>query len=137
MVMETAIGQIAECAQRQDSVIASSRASIQGLMDEVNIHRIIFQKSMDDQADPRSIHREECVVTQEMAQYINALIQDNQNENMRMESMVKELQAQAEILRQQRVGQEVIAEMMKRMLAGYHQGRQQPQRQGLPGQVSS
>ena len=38
-------------------------------------------------------------VTQEMAQYINALLQDNQNKNMRIESLMKETQAQAEILR--------------------------------------
>ena len=43
MAMEAAIGQIAEHAQRQDMVIESSRASIQGLVDEVIIHRNNFQ----------------------------------------------------------------------------------------------
>ena len=44
MAMEAAIGQNAEHAQRQDMVIESSRVSIQGLVDEVNIHRDNFQK---------------------------------------------------------------------------------------------
>ena len=55
MAMETAMGQIAERAQRQDGVIESKRASIQGLVDEVNIHRDNFQK-VDDHADQRAVH---------------------------------------------------------------------------------
>ena len=48
-----------------------------------------------------------------MGQHINALLQDNQNKSMRIEILVKELRVHAEVLRQQQVGQEVIAETMK------------------------
>ena len=72
-------------------------------------------------------------VTHEMAQYINAQVRDNQNKNLRIENLVREQQAQAEILRQHQMGQEVIAEVMKcMMMAGNHQG-QQPQPQGVAG----
>ena len=73
------------------------------------------------------------VVTQEMAQYINALIRDNQNKSMRIEKLVRESQVHAEILRQHQICQEVIAEVMKCMMAGNHQGQQQPQPQGVSG----
>ena len=73
------------------------------------------------------------MITQEMGQHINALLQDNQNKSMRIESMMKELQVQAEILLQHQMGQEVIAEMMKRMVTGHYHGQQQPRPHGVAG----
>ena len=133
MAMEAAIGQIVEHAQRQDMVIESSRASIQGLVDEVNIHRDNFQKiGMIMQIHEQYIVRGG-VITQEMGQYINALLQDNQNKSMRIESMMNELRGQAEILLQHQMGQEVITEVMKCMMAGHYQGQPKPQPQGVAG----
>ena len=73
------------------------------------------------------------VITQEMGQYINALLQDNQNKSMRIESMMNELRGQAEILLQHPMEQEVITEVMKCMMAGHYQGQPKPQQQGVAG----
>ena len=51
---------------------------------------------------------------------------------MRIESMMKELRVQAEVLLHQ-MGKEVIAEMMKLMMTGHYRGQQQPQRHGVAG----
>ena len=57
------------------------------------------------------------VVTQEMAQYVNALIRENEQKSMRIESLVKEYQVQSGVLRQQQMGQQVLAEVLKMMMA--------------------
>ena len=46
---------------------------------------------------------------------------------------MKEAQAQASVLREHQAGQEVLSEMMKRMMGWQHRGKQQPQQQGVPG----
>ena len=43
---------------------------------------------------------------------------------------MNEAQAQEEVLREHRAGQQVIAEMMKRMMVWQHQGNQPQQKQG-------
>ena len=75
------------------------------LAEEVNTHRENFQKAgMIMQVHEQYIMRSG-VVTQEMAHFVNALVQDNQNKSMRIEVLAKEYKAHAEVLRQQQVGQ--------------------------------
>ena len=125
--METAIIQIAEVVQQQNAAIESSRALMSSLVEEVNTHRDNFQKvGMIMQVHEQYIVRSG-VVTQEMAQYVNALIKENEQKNMRIESLARECQAQAEVLRQHHVGQHVIAEVIKRIIAGQQQEQQHPQ----------
>ena len=73
-----------------------------------------------------------CVVTQEMAQYVNALIKDNEEKSMRIANLVREFQAQSEVLRQQQMGQQVLAEVLKMTMAG-QQPRQPCQQQDFTG----
>ena len=65
-------------------------------MDEVGIHRNDFQNV----AMIMQVHEQHIVqsgaVTQEMAQYINALIQENEQKSLRIASLMKEYQAQTE-----------------------------------------
>ena len=68
-------------------------------------------------------------VTQEMAQYINALIQENQQKSASIASLVNEYQAQTEVLRQHQLGLQIQAEVIKRIMTGEHP-QQQP-RQGV------
>ena len=76
--METAIMQIVEFVQQQNSTIENSRASVNSLVEEVTTHRDYFQKvGMIMQVHEQHIVRSGAM-TQEMAQYINALIQENQ-----------------------------------------------------------
>ena len=80
---------------------------ISSIVDEDNIHRDNFQKvGMIMQVHEQSIARSG-VVTQEMAQYVNRLIRENEK-SLRIASLVKEYQVQSEVLRQQQMGQQVI-----------------------------
>ena len=65
-------------------------------------------------------------VTQEMAQCINALIQENQDKAMRIDSLTRESQAQTEVLLRHQMGQNAIAGVIKTTIA-CQQGQQQPQ----------
>ena len=64
------------------------------------------------------------VVTREMAQYVNGLIKGNEQKRLRIESPMKEFQVQSEVLRQQLEGQQVLAEVLKMMMAGRRQEQQ-------------
>ena len=130
--LEAAITKIADFVQQQNSALESSRALMNRLVEEVSAHRDNFQKV----GLVMNIHEQHMVqsgaITQEMAQYINALIQENQQKSLYIGSLVKEYQAQAEVIRQHQMGQQVIAEVIKRIVAG--QGPQQtPQPQGTAG----
>ena len=61
--------------------------------------------------------------SQEMAQYINALVQENEQKSLWIGSLVREAEAQTQVLRQHHLGQQVLAEVIKKM------ARQQPPQQ--------
>ena len=125
--LETAIIQIAEVVQQQNAAIESSRALMNNLVEEVNTHRDNFQKvGMIMQVHEQYIVRSG-VVTQEMAQYVNALIRENEEKSLRIASLAKEYQVQSEVLRQQHEGQQVLAEVLKMVMAGRRQEQQQHQ----------
>ena len=129
--MEAAITQIADFVQQQNAAIESSRALTSSLVEEVNTHRENFQKV----GMIMQIHEQHIVqsgaFTQEMAQFVNALIRENEQKSMRIEVLARECQAHAEVLGQHQLGQQVIAEVIKRMIAGQQQGQQQ--QQGVTG----
>ena len=126
--MEAAITRIAEIVQEQNNAIEGSKALMISLAEEVTTHRDNFQKV----AMVMQVHEQHIVrsgtVTQEMAQYINALVQDNEQKRMLIGSLMRECQAQTEVLRQHHLGQHVLAGVIKQMMAGQRQG-QQPQQQ--------
>ena len=98
--LEAAITQIADFIQQQNASIESSRALMNGLVEEVKAHQDNFQKlGMIMQVHERHIVQSG-TITQEMAQYINALVQENEQKNLRIASLTKEYQAQADVLRQ-------------------------------------
>ena len=51
--------------------------------------------------------------SQEMAQYINALVQENEKKRLWIGTPMKEVKAQAKALQQHEMGQQVLAEMLK------------------------
>ena len=71
------------------------------------------------------------VASQEMVQYINALALDNENKKQWIGVLMKESQAQAEVLRQHHLGQQVLAEVIKRMADPWQQPQPQPQHQRI------
>ena len=66
-------------------------------------------------------------MTQEMAQYVNALVNENEQKSFKVASLPKEYQVQSEVLRQQLEGQQVLAEVLKMVIAGRRQEQQQHQ----------
>ena len=78
VMMEAAITQIAEIVREKNNAIEGSKALTISLAEEVTTHRDNFQKV----AMVMQVHEQHIVrsgtMTQEMAQYINALVQDNE-----------------------------------------------------------
>ena len=66
----------------------------------------------------------------EMAQYIDALIEDAEKKRLWIGNLMKESQTREEVLRQHHMGQQVLAEVMKRFVFQHEQ--QQPQTQQGP-----
>ena len=95
---------IAEVVQQQNTAIENSRVLMNGLVEEVSAHRDNFQKvALVMQVYEQHIVRSGAA-TQEMAQYINALIKENEQKSLLIGSLMKEYQAQAEVLRQHHIG---------------------------------
>ena len=89
-MLGNAITQVAVFVQRQNATIEGSRTLMSSLVDEVNIHGDNFQKvGMITQVYEQYIVRSG-VVTQEMDQYVNELIKDNEQKSLRIESLVRE-----------------------------------------------
>ena len=68
--------------------------------------------------------------SQEMAQRINALIQENENETVWISSLM-ESHEQTQVLRKHQLGLQVQAEVIKAV--ANHHDQQQPQQQGATG----
>ena len=97
-MFETAIAQIEDFAQQQNAAVESSRALMNSLAEEVNTHRDSFQKvGMTMQVHEQYVVRSG-VRTHEMAEFVNALIRENEQKNMRSDVLAREYQVHAEIL---------------------------------------
>ena len=67
-------------------------------------------------------------VSEGLAQYVNALFQENENAKAWVGSLMRDSQAQSEALRQHHLGQQVLAEAIKEII-----GQQQQQQQMTAG----
>ena len=132
-VIEAALMEIVQHARQQEVFNGSVRTSIDGLETQVKIH----QNNIEEVVRVLQAHETHIVkngsAASEMAQFINALALENEKKTGWIGSLMKEAQAQASVLREHQAGQEVLAEMMKRMMGWQHRGQQPPQQQGVPG----
>ena len=126
-IVETAITQIAEHAQRQILFSESAKTSIAELVQEVQKHQNNFREVVRVLQSHEEHILKNGMASEKMVQRINALIQDSQNKNMWIGSLIREKQEQSQVLRQHHLGQQIIAEVIKGMIACQHQF-QQPQR---------
>ena len=103
--MEAAIGQIAEHIQRQDVFNESVRSSINGLTDEVKAH----QENFRQMATILQVHEQHIAqngaMSQDMAQFVNALIQEDAKKRLWIESLARTNQEQSEVLREHEICQ--------------------------------
>ena len=84
-------------------------------------------------------NREECIaqtgaVSGGMVQYINALVEEAEKTKAWIGSLMRESQAQEEVLRQHEMGQQVLAEVIRRIVVQQEQQRSEPpQDQAITG----
>ena len=98
--LETSISQIVEQLQRQNVFNEGVRASFTSLAEDVNQHKDNFREV----ARIFQAHEDNIVKTgaasQDMAQYINALIEENENKTVWISSLMRESHEQTQVLRQ-------------------------------------
>ena len=68
-----------------------------------------------------------------MALFVNKLIQEDMKKRMWNESLARANQEQSEVLQQHQNGQQVLAEMIKKIIVGQHSPQQCQQQQGIAG----
>ena len=123
--IESAIAEIVGHVRGQITFSESVRASLAGLVDEVQRHQDCFQEV----AKILNSHEQHIVTSsaasQEMAQYINALAQENEKKTMWIAGLMRESNAQSQVIREQHVKQHVLAEMMKRIFGLVQEHTQQ------------
>ena len=129
--VETAIPQIAERVQRQIAFNEGVRASFTSLAEYVGKHQDNFQEvARIFQAHEEHIVRNGAA-SQEMAQSINALIQENATKTMWISSLMRNSHEQTLVLRQHELGLQVQAEVIK--VVANQQPQHPPPSQGAAG----
>ena len=126
-MIETALMKIAQHTQQQEVFNGSVRASINGLENQVRTHQDNFQEVVRVFQNHEEHIATNGVVSERMAQYINVLIQESEKARLWIGSLTRESQAQEEVLRQHHVGQQVLAEVIKLIVAQQAQPQWQPQ----------
>ena len=132
-VIEAATMEIVQHVRQQEVFNGSVWASIDGLETQVKIHQNSFKEVVRVlQAHETHIVKNGSAAS-EMAQFINALAQENEKKTLWIGSPMKESQAQAGVLREHQAGQQALAEAMKRMMVWQHQGQPPKPQQGVTG----
>ena len=135
--VEAAIAYIADHIQRQDVFNESAKSCINGLVEEVKNHQDNFR----GMAMILQIHEQHITqngaVSQQMAQYVNALITENEKKTLWIGNLMRESQAQTEVLRQHHVGQHALAEVIKWMANNQQQPQQQQQYQQFTAGITA
>ena len=129
MMVEAAITQIAQQMEQQNIFNESSRATLKGLMEEVRKHQDHFNETVRVLQNHEQHIVRTGTASQEMVQFINALVQENAKKEMWIGSLMREEQAQAQVLQQHQQGQQRVVQGMKRMMESQqqeHHPSQQP-----------
>ena len=104
LIVENAITQIAEHIQQQMAFNESTRTSVVGVVEETKKHQEHFQEVVRVLQNHEQRILTNGTASQEMGQYINTLALDNENKRQWIAILMKETQAQAEVLRQHHLG---------------------------------
>ena len=97
--MENAIMKIAQHVQQQEVFNGSVKTSINSLESQVQKHQDNFQEVVRIFQNHEKYIVRNRAVADEMAQYINALIEDAEKKRLWIGDLMKESQAQEEVLR--------------------------------------
>ena len=125
--IQSAITAIAEHIRQQIMFNESTRSSIAGMVQEVEKHQEYFQEVVRVLKNHEQHIANQGVARQETAQYLNVLAQENEKTKAWVGSLMRETQAQEQVLRQHEMGQQVLAEVIKRMVGQHGHQQSQPQ----------
>ena len=127
--LEEAIKSIAEHVQRLCVFNKCVKTTLGGLVEEVKTHQGHFQEVVRVLRNHEQHIANSGAASQNMVQYINALVEENEKKRAWIGTLISEFQAQSQILRRHEMGQQVMAEVIKDMM------RQQQQPQQSQGQT--
>ena len=127
--MEKAIAEIAGHVERQAHFNQSVSTTVSSLVEEVKMHHGNFQEVAWVLRSHDQFIAKNDAASEQMTQYINELIKDNENKSLWIGTLMREAQAQAQVLQQHQVGQQVLAEVIKRLM----NHPQRPQQQTVTG----
>ena len=127
--MQKAIAKIAEHVQHQNVFNQSAKTSTDELVEEAKAHQKCFQEVAKVLQNHEQHIANSGAVAQQMAQYIDAFIKENENKSLWIGTLRNEAVAQAQLLQQHQLGQEAIAGVLKMFMSQ----PQQPQQQTAPG----
>ena len=130
-VLQNAVTEIVEHVKKQIMFNESTRTSVAGLVQEDQKHQDCIMEVVRVLMNHEQHILQNCAASQEIAQNINVLLQDNQSQSLCIASLMKEALAQAEVLREHHVGQHVLAEVIKQTL--FQQQSQPTQGQAVTG----
>ena len=135
-VMGAAITRIAGHVEQQNIFNQSTKASLWQLVEEVTKHQGHLQEVVRVLQNHEQHIAKNGMASQEMAQYINALIEENAKGRLWLTGLMQESQAQTEVLRQHQLGQQVLAGVIKQMMGQWQpQQHSQPQSVARPGPI--
>ena len=92
------------------------RAPFARLVEEVQRLQDCFQEVVKILQNHKQHIRTTGAESQQMAQYINALARENEKNTALIASLMRETNAQFQVLREQHLKQHVLAEVMKRIV---------------------
>ena len=125
-VLDSAVTRICESIQRLNAFTENASSAINELAGEAQKHQDNFREVGRILLNHEEHIHQTGVASQEMAQYINALIEESQKKSLLVGSLMRENREQNQVLQRHEIGQHVLAEVLKEVA---NQQSQQPQPQ--------
>ena len=124
--IETGMMEIVQHIRQHEAFNRSVKTSIDGLEKQVQIHWDNFGHVVRIFRNHEEHIAKNGLVSEGMAQYINALVEESEKTKLWVGSLMRESQAQEDVLRQHEIGQQVLAEVIRRIAVQQTQQQSQP-----------
>ena len=112
-VLDSAMTRICESIQRLNAFTENASAAITGLVQEVQKHQDNFREVGRILLNHEEHIAKTRTASEQMAQYINALIQENEKNHCWIGNLINENREQNQLLRRHEAGLQVQAEVIK------------------------
>ena len=128
--IQTTIARVCESVQRLNAFTETATPLINGLVQEVQKHQGSFREVGRVLLNHEEHIAKTGTASEQMAQYINALIQESEKNHLWIGNLIKENQEQNQVLQRHEMGQYAMAEVIKDVA---NKQSQQPQPQTATG----